>query len=81
MAMSGNGPNNANQLPTIHIADSDGEIRAHGLHADLIGDTSFGSHQERWGPDGRPIDGRLNFQGGGFMGLDAAGLPIIEHQG
>lgn len=70
-----------NELPKGHIASNQGEIDAHGHHVDLIAGTSFGSHQERFDPRGNPIDGRLNFAGGGFVGLDSAGLPIVQHGG
>lgn len=79
--MSGEQPEPSPAEPIIHYAVSEGEIRAHGEHFDLIAGTTFGSHQERWTPDGNAIDGQLNFRGGGVMGLDAAGLPIVEHQG
>jgi hypothetical protein len=67
--------------PIIHFAVNEREVAAHGNHADMISLTTFGSHQARIGEEGDLIDQQLNFRGGAVMGVDAAGLPIIEHQG
>jgi len=63
------------ELPKGHIATNPYEIARHGHHADLIADTSFGSHQIRVGQDGHIIDQQLNFRGGGIVPLNALGLP------
>jgi hypothetical protein len=67
--------------PIVHFAVNEREVAAHGIHADMISLTTFGSHQTRVGEEGDLIDQQLNFRGGAVMGVDAAGLPIVEHQG
>lgn len=47
-------------LPKFSI---DGNSKKHGPHADGLAETSFGSDQVRVGPDGKIIDGQLNFSG------------------
>ena len=69
--------------PIIHRSINPGEIAAHGDHLDVIGLTSFGSHQMRFDPvTGRMIDQQLNINnalGGGHLPLDASGMPITGH--
>lgn len=64
-------------LPKFHIATKQGEIDAHGPHADGVAKTSYGSHQIRVNPFGFCYDDQHNFSNdflghrhGGF-GLDA----------
>jgi len=49
--------------PTGHIATNQGEIAAHGPHADLIAQTSYGSHQLRIDPNGDVISEEHNLSG------------------
>ena len=60
--------------PRGHIANSEGEINAHGVHADLVAPTSFGSHQQRWDGHGLLIDDQFNVQrdGGGMDSISFA---------
>ncbi len=52
------------KLPKFHIPTSAIEIDKHGVHADGIAGTSYGSHQIRVDPHGYPFDDQHNFRGG-----------------
>jgi len=62
-------------LPKFHIATKEGEIAAHGHHADGIAGTSFGSHQMRFDRNGVLISDQLNFRGGDRFDVLANGMP------